>query len=67
MSTVDPVEEIKAHIDAFYNGNQTKFAKTVGISQPYISQVITGKTQPSDRLLEIMGLQRAIIRSGDAK
>lgn len=65
MQTVEPVEEIKAHIEAFYQGHQGKFAKAIGFSPAYISAVVTKKAPPSDRLLESMGLARVVVRAPD--
>lgn len=67
MNTVDPVLEIKAHIEAEFGGNQGRFARSIGFSPAYVSDVLTFKRPPSDRLLGILGLQRIVIKSGEAK
>lgn len=67
MTIVEPVEEIKAHIDAFYEGKQAAFAKATGFSTSYISDVLAKNRPPSEKLLSVFGLERAVIRSGDVK
>lgn len=63
MTIVEPVEEIKAHIDAFYEGKQAAFAKATGFSTSYISDVLAGHRPPSEKLLNLFGLKRAVVKS----
>ncbi len=63
MTIVEPVEEIKAHIDAFYDGKQAAFAKATGFSTSYISDVMSGNRPPSEKLLSLFGLKRAVVKS----
>lgn len=63
MTVVEPVEEIRAHIDAFYGGKQSAFASATGFSASYISDVMAGKRPPSERLLGMFGLKRAVVKS----
>jgi len=64
MQTVeDPVEEIRAHIASEFSGNQGNFAKSTGFSGAYISDVLSGKRPPSERLLGVLGLARVVVKS----
>lgn len=63
MTVVEPVEEIKAHIDAFYGGKQAAFAAATGFSPSYVSDVIARKRPPSEKLLNLFGLKRAVVKS----
>ena len=63
MNTVDPIEEIRAHIDAEFGGNQGKFAKSIGFSAAYVSDVMTLKRPPSERLLAHLGLARIVVKA----
>lgn len=42
-------------------GSQNQFAKSLGISQSFVSEVIAGKRTPSPRLLEAVGLKWALV------
>lgn len=55
----DPIRAIKEAVDEY--GSQTKFAKSCGVTQAYVSQVLSGKTPPSVRLLSAVGLRRAVV------
>lgn len=63
MQRVEPLDEIRAHIETMYGGNQGAFAKSIGFSQAYISDVVNAKRPPSDRLLAILGLSRVVVKS----
>lgn len=63
MRIVEPVEEIRAHIDAAYDGNQSKFAAAAGFSPSYVSDVLAGRRAPSEKLLSLFGLKRAVVKS----
>lgn len=59
--TTDPIPLIRSAVaDA---GSQTKFAKECGVTQPYVSQVLAGKTPPSQKILEVIGLERAVVKA----
>jgi DNA-binding transcriptional regulator YdaS (Cro superfamily) len=63
MSVVEPVEEVRAHIAAFYDGNQSAFAKATGFSTTYVSDVLSGRRDASERLLAVLGLKRAVVKA----
>ena len=42
-------------------GSQNRFAKSVGLSQSFVSEVVARKRAPSPRLLETVGLRWAIV------
>lgn len=41
-------------------GSQRKFAESVGISQPFLSQMLNCQRPVSDRLLRHVGLRRVV-------
>lgn len=63
MRIVEPVEEVRAHIEAFHEGNQSAFARATGFSPTYVSDVLSGRRAPSERLLSLLGLKRAVVKS----
>lgn len=63
MTIVEPVEEIRAHIETAYEGNQSAFARESGFSPTYISDVLSGRRAPSEKLLSLFGLKRAVVKS----
>jgi hypothetical protein len=44
-------DRIQQLLTLLYDGNQSKMAEDIGIAQPVISRVVTGKHQPGKRLL----------------
>ena len=42
-------------------GTQQEMAKYAGVSAPYISDVMNGNRRLTDRILELVGLQWAIV------
>lgn len=40
------------------DGSAAEWARRHGFSRAYVSAVLTGKTMPSDRLLDALGLER---------
>jgi DNA-binding transcriptional regulator YdaS (Cro superfamily) len=44
-------------------GSQNKWAKAHGVSQAYVSQVLTGRRHPSPLILSALGLERRITRT----
>jgi transcriptional regulator with XRE-family HTH domain len=65
MTQPDPIAELQTAIQK--HGTQTKFAEASGFPQSYISAVLRGERRPSDKLLNAIGLDRIVIKSGDAK
>lgn len=63
MKVVEPVEVIRSHIDAAFEGNQSAFAKETGFSPTYISDVLSGRRAASEKLLGVLGLKRAVVKS----
>jgi len=64
MQTVsDPVEEIRAYIVSEFGGHQGKFAKSVGYSGAYISDVLSRKRPPSENLLSHLGMVRVVVKT----
>ena len=62
MKVVEPVEEVRAHIDAFYDGNQSGFARATGFSPTYVSDVLSGRRAASEKMLAVLGLKRAVVK-----
>lgn len=45
-------------------GGQTAWAKVNGFGQSYVSEVVTGRSEPSPRLLAVLGLRRVVSYEG---
>ncbi len=58
LSTEEVIALLRRKCDAA--GGQTAFAKLHGISAPYISDVLNGRRDPGDKVLEAIGLERAV-------
>ena len=59
-SEIDPLEALRTFIAK--HGNQRKAAKALGISEPYMTDLVHGRRRVSDSLLEKLGLRRTIVR-----
>jgi hypothetical protein len=44
-------------------GNQKKAAAELGISAQYLCDLLAGRREPSDQMLEKLGLRRAIVKA----
>jgi Helix-turn-helix len=42
------------------NGSQKAFAKRVGISEQYLSDILKGRREPGVKLLDYFGLERVV-------
>lgn len=51
------LDEIKRAIKKA--GNQSAFAKIAGISPQFLSDILAGRREPSDKVLEALGLERS--------
>jgi hypothetical protein len=49
---------LRAAIDA--SGNQTAWARRTGVNEGYLSQVLNGRVEPTDRLLRHIGYRRVL-------
>jgi hypothetical protein len=56
ITLYDPVEEIGKLKNDY--GTQEGVAQFIGVSQGYLSRVVTRFHPPSDRVLEMLGLRR---------
>lgn len=41
--------------------NQTQLAKRIGVSVPFVNDILHGKREPSGKVLEFLGLERIVI------
>ncbi len=42
------------------HGSQKAFAKHIGVSEPYLTDVLLGRRHPSPRILEPLGLRKVV-------
>lgn len=63
MTDLDPVEALKRAVEDA--GSQNALARKIGVSQAYLSQVLSGARPPSDTLLGALGLKRVVVRQQD--
>ncbi len=59
MDEGQALEAVKKAVNGAKSGRD--FAASHGISQPYFSQIITGKRPMPDKLLEAVGLERITV------
>lgn len=60
MKAIDPVGVLQALATKL--GSQRKAAKFVGISEPYFSDLVNRRRDPSDKVLEKLALRRAVVK-----
>ncbi len=59
MLTEDDVRErLRAAIDAA--GSQQEFARRMGISAQYINDVVRGRREPGQKILDALGIERVV-------
>lgn len=56
---VDPVEALRVLVAK--HGSQTAAAAALGISVPYINDMLHGKRNVSDEMLDKLGLKRVVV------
>ncbi len=57
---MDPIEEIRKAIKKA--GTQTAFARSAGISPQFLSDILAKRREPSDKVLEAIGVERSYRR-----
>ena len=62
---MDAVSELRKRLDKA--GTQTALAKELGISKPYLSDILKGKRDPGPKVLAQLGIRRVVTfeRIGD--
>lgn len=53
------IQELRMRIEEA--GSQKAFAEAVGISEPYLSDILAGRREPGEKILKPLGLQRKVI------
>lgn len=56
---IDAIAVLRAEVLRL--GSQKAFAKTYNLSENYVSNVMTGRFDPSDRILAAVGLRRQTV------
>lgn len=54
------IQEIIDLVKDQYGGSQTAFAEDKGLSPTYVSDVIRGRRDPGEKILNILGLKKVI-------
>lgn len=60
----DPIAVLRARVTEL--GSQRAVARALGVSDPFISDLLRGRRRFSDRMLAQLGLQRAVVRTRKA-
>ncbi len=60
-SEVDPITRLRAFADGY--PTQRAAAKALGISAPYLTQLLNGDRELSDEILKRLGLRRVIVEA----
>ena len=60
MTPVNPIAVLDAYVDGF--PSQRMAAKRLGVSQPFLSQVLTGRRGFPAWLLEALGLTTVVVK-----
>jgi predicted transcriptional regulator len=56
---INPITELRKACEKA--GSQKAWAQSVGLSAPYVSDVIAGRREPGESILNALGLQRIVI------
>jgi len=59
LSMPDVLCALSAAVDAA--GSQRAYARSIGVSQAYVGDILAGNRQPGDRVLAALGLRRITI------
>lgn len=60
MKTIDQVlDDLRLAISKV--GTQKEFAKKIGVSTPYLNDVLQGNRSPGDKVLNALGLAKIIV------
>lgn len=53
-------EQVRELLRAKVNGNQSAWAKSLGISQSYVADVLRGRQPPGDKIIAALGIERVV-------
>lgn len=56
MTADDVREKLRKAVD----GNASAWARPLGISQAYVSDVLAGRREPGDKILQALGLEKVV-------
>ena len=56
---MDAISELRKRLDKA--GTQTALAKELGISKPYLSDILRGRRDPGPKVLEQIGIRRIVM------
>lgn len=60
MKEIDPLAALRAFIQQ--HGTQREAAKALGISEPYLTDILQGNRKFSERILSQLNLKRVIVK-----
>ncbi len=58
MTQTEVITKIRVHIAKSYNGKQSDYAESLKVTSSMISAVLTGKKEPTKRMLNDIGVFR---------
>lgn len=59
MKEIDPLKTLQAFVEK--HKTQAAAAEALGVSRPYLSDIINGRRDFSDPVLERLGLRRVVV------
>lgn len=59
MKEIDPLKTLRAFVEK--HKTQAAAAEALGVSRPYLSDIINGRRDFSDPVLERLGLRRVVV------
>lgn len=61
VKTLDPLVRLKAVVDE--EGSVRKAAQEIGISAAYLGDLLRGRREPGDKVLQYLGLKKVVYRT----
>ena len=59
MDQQDVIERLRAAIDAA--GSQVAFAEKHGVSLQYVNDVVRGRREPGQKILDALGIEKLVV------
>lgn len=53
-------DEVREKLRTAINGNASEWGRAAGISPAYVSDVLGGKREPGDKILQALGLEKVV-------
>ena len=60
MGKEELIVYLQSVIDRVYDGSQASFAERNGLSKAYVNDVLRGRRDPGQKILDVFGLERVV-------